>query len=72
MKIGKTGDFPQGKLNKTDEGGFSMAVSSQDGKVLVLFGTPVAWLGLDKKTAINLARSIMDHAMRLPGEEGSA
>ena len=45
-KLGPTGDFPEGKLGKDDEGGINMAIaaSAKDGQVHIQFGGPVAWL----------------------------
>jgi hypothetical protein len=47
MKIGKTNDFPRGKLNGSDEGGLQIAISVLDKTVIVAFGAPTAWIGMD-------------------------
>jgi len=64
---GATGDFPQGRLNEDDQGGLRMAIAAdpRNGVVRVEFGKPVAWLGLDKNTALALAESIRQNAERL-------
>lgn len=63
---GATGDYPQGKLNEDDQGGLRMAIGTKDGVVVVDFGKPVAWLGLDRSTALALAANLTKHAKSLP------
>ena len=62
MNIGKTNDFPRGMLNGSDEGGLQIAISVLDKTVIVAFGTPVEWIGLDKDTAIAVANGILEKA----------
>lgn len=62
---GATGDFPQGKLNGDDQGGLRMAIGVKDGVIVVDFGKPVAWLGLDKATALALSDNLRKHASSL-------
>jgi hypothetical protein len=56
--LGATGQHPQGKLDATDEGEIKIAVGTQGGKVVVAFGKPVAWFGLDPAQARALAESL--------------
>lgn len=65
--VGATGDHPQGKLNADDQGGLRMAVAAdkRNSVVRVDFGKPVAWLGLDKATALELAEKLRWHASKL-------
>ena len=62
MTIGKTNDFPRGKLNDSDEGGLQIAIGVRDKTVIVDFGTPTTWIGLDKQTALALANGIIEKA----------
>lgn len=62
MKPGKTKDFPRGKLNDSDEGGLRIAIGVQDRTIMIDFGTPTVWIGLDKQTAIALANSLLEKA----------
>ena len=65
--LGATGQFPRGKIHKSDEGAVNMAVG-HDPKtrtVIVDFGTQVVWIGLDPATARILANSIIEHAEAL-------
>lgn len=61
-QIGATGNFPEGKLNEADEGELSMAVAIRDGKVIVDFGKPVVWFGMDAKQATGLGRLLIEKA----------
>ncbi len=58
MKLGATGEFPGGQLTQQDEGEIKIAVGAVDGKVVINFGKPVAWIGLDAKQARQLAESL--------------
>jgi hypothetical protein len=64
---GATGDYPQGRLNADDQGGLRMAIAADPGNgiVRVDFGKPVAWVGLDKATALALADNLRRHANSL-------
>jgi hypothetical protein len=59
---GATGRFPEGHLNSNDEGEIRLAVGHQDGKVIIDFGKPVAWLGCNSEQARLLAQSLIEHA----------
>lgn len=66
-QIGPTGDFPAGrKLNNEDEGGLAIALTVEDGVVMIRFGKPVAWIGMPKDNAIVLANMIINAAGKLP------
>jgi hypothetical protein len=62
MRLGKTDNFPRGKFNKDDEGEIKIAVGVKDKTVIIDFGTPVAWLGMDANQALALAESIRQKA----------
>lgn len=62
LKLGATGAFPGGKLNKDDEGELKFAVSSVNGLVRVDFGKPVAWFALPANQAKEFAAILMKHA----------
>lgn len=67
-RLGATGKFPAGKLDKTDEGGirFAIATNPTTRKVIINFGTPVVWMGMDKEQAIALGESLITRAKELP------
>jgi hypothetical protein len=57
-QLGATGQFPEGKLTGEDEGEIKIAVGVHEGKVVVNFGKPVAWIGFSPQQARELAESI--------------
>lgn len=60
--LGPTGQFPEGKLNENDEGEIRIAVGHQNGKVVIDFGKPIAWIGFSAGQARELAGAIIQHA----------
>lgn len=58
--FGATGRYPMGKLTETDEGeiAFGVAADKQNGKVIINFGKPTAWVGMDREQALALADSL--------------
>jgi hypothetical protein len=59
---GALGDFPHGQLTKSDEGAIQFGITVKDGKVVLDFGTPVAWVGMTPQQAADLASIIMKRA----------
>lgn len=59
---GALGTFPAGRLGPSDEGAIQFGVTAKDGKVVLDFGVPVAWIGLDPQQAADLASSMIRHA----------
>lgn len=66
-KLGVTGEFPEGKLDPSDQGELQFRVGHSliDNLVRIEFGKPVAWLAMRKADALNFAKIIRDHAARL-------
>jgi len=62
IKLGATGEFPDGKLNEADEGAAIMAIGHLKGRVIVDFGQPVAWLGLSPQEAVTMAQYLINQA----------
>ena len=56
------GEFPDGKLNKNDEGAIAMAVAHEAGRVTLTFAKPLAWIGLTAEEAVGLAELLVEHA----------
>jgi hypothetical protein len=67
LGLGPTGDFPEGQLNPVDEGGLKLAVGVEDGKVVIHFGKPVAWVGFSAQQARELAETIRKHSYKAEG-----
>lgn len=59
---GALGDFPEGQLTKSDEGSIQFAIGVKDGKVVLDFGTPVAWVGMNPQQAADLATTLVKRA----------
>lgn len=56
--LGETGKFPDGQLNKDDEGEIVFAIASTPnggGRVILHFGKSVAWVGMKPDEARSLA-----------------
>jgi hypothetical protein len=60
--LGATGKFPNGKLTDSDEGEIQFQIGSKDGTIIIDFGKPVAWLGVQKEQAIEIAKALCKHA----------
>lgn len=69
-RIGPTGKYPGGKYTQEDEGaiGVGIAADPRNRKVVIQFGKPVAWLGLDPEHAETLAQSLLEKAREARGE----
>lgn len=67
---GPVGDYPHGRLTPADEGSLQFAVGGKDGKVVIDFGSPVAWVGMTPQQAMDLASSIMRQARAVAAERG--
>jgi len=69
MKMGATGEFPEGKLNKDDEGQllFGVAADVRKGVVIVNFNTPVNWFALPPDLADQLATLLQNKANEVRG-----
>ena len=65
LGLGATGEFPRGKITPEDEGELKMAVGihPETGKVIVDFGKPVAWIGMEARDALQLANFIRKRAL---------
>lgn len=62
-ELGPTGEFPHGKIHESDEGELSIAVGhTPDGKVLMDFGVPTPWLGMEPDQAKEIAKALLHHA----------
>lgn len=67
---GALGDFPEGQLTKTDEGSIQFSIGEKDGKVVLDFGTPVTWVGMNPQQAADLASTLLKHARAVGRKNG--
>ena len=63
--VGATGNFPQGQLTKADEGEIQFMVGAKNDKVILQFGTPVAWMGMTPEQAIDLGEMLIQKAAKV-------
>lgn len=63
-KLGATGRFPYGKAGADDEGELRMALATDraNGIVRIIFGKPIAWIGLPAREARQLAAMLNEKA----------
>lgn len=67
-KLGATGKFPEGKMNQDDEGELQLGIKIIDGRIVINFGKPVAWLGFPADLAYKLANKLTELADSLTGK----
>lgn len=60
--IGATGNFPDGKVDPSDEGELIFRISIQNGLVQFDFGKPVAWLSMAPADARQVASRLVELA----------
>lgn len=58
--VGKTdGKYPDGKMSVDDEGEVKIAIGFTEGRVIINFGSPVTWIGLNPAKAREMARHLL-------------
>ena len=66
-KLGPTGRHPEGKLTPNDQGEIQLAVGVTSGKVVLGFGTYISWIGMPPKGARDLAKLLIENAIKAEG-----
>lgn len=56
------GEYPDGRMNADDAGAIAMQVGTEEGRVVLRFPKPVAWVGMSGDEAMGLAQLLMKHA----------
>lgn len=56
------GEYPNGRMNADDSGAVAMQVGVEEGRVVLRFPKPVAWMGMTGDEAMGLAQLLMKHA----------
>lgn len=62
LGLGPTKYFPDGKLNKDDEGEIRIAITAHEDKVIIDFGSKVTWIGFTKEQAIEIGNLLIQKA----------
>jgi len=57
--------YPQGKISDDDLGETTVAVTIRKNRVIIAFSKPMDWIGMDKATALAIARKIIERAEEL-------
>lgn len=68
MKLGATGEFPEGKLSEGDEGALNIAVGVKGDKVVIDFGSPVVWIGMTSQDAAKFASVVFKCAKKVASD----
>lgn len=68
QKPGPTGDYPMGKLAPDDEGGLKMRFKTVGERLIIDFGTQVAWIGLGERDARAMGEMLIREADKLAQE----
>jgi len=70
LGLGATGVYPEGKENEADEGELRFGVRADGRSVRVVFGKPVAHLGMDGAEALDLAAKLTECAHEALANQG--
>lgn len=57
--------YPRGKLRDDDEGAFAIRIGVRDRTVVIDFGKPIAWFGMDHDKAVEFANRILARAAEI-------
>lgn len=58
--------YPDGKMNEDDEGQLRINLFEDQGRLILHFGKPTAWVGMDRATAMEIGQALIDRAKELP------
>lgn len=68
QRFGATGRFPRGKALPDDEGELRVGYAIQDGALLVFFGKPITWFGLDAPELETFIAALQGKLAEMKGE----
>jgi len=55
-------EYPEGKLNKEDEGALAVALGIENGKVVITYPKPIAWIAFSPTDAITFGEAVIAKA----------
>ena len=55
-----------------DEGAIQFSIGEKDGKVVIDFGTPVAWVGMSPQQAADFASTLLKRARLVARQNGES
>jgi hypothetical protein len=70
FKLGASGNYPYGKVDKDDEGELNLAIAAdkQHRIIRIVFGKPVAWIGIPVGHAKELIKILTEKIKELEKE----
>ena len=58
------GDYPDGKIDETDQGALVLSVEhDEEGKVFLEFPEPVLWAAFTAEQAMDVGKALIEHAL---------
>lgn len=66
-----SGQYPRGKLSEGDEGQLAVAIGVTDKTLIINFGKPIIWVGLDYHSAMQLAENIIRRAQEIKPDKAN-
>jgi hypothetical protein len=57
--------YPNGKLNESDDGALAMTVGTDNGRVRIHFHKPIQWVAFPPEQAVELAQCLIKVARQL-------
>ena len=67
-EVGPTGQFPEGKIDKSDDGEIKIAVGVQDGKIVMEFGAPIEWIGFTPEQGQEIGMLLIKRSAQARGK----
>jgi hypothetical protein len=64
-ELGATGSYPNGKINKNDEGEIQIGITKSNDTVVIDFGKPVHWIGFTTAQAIGIGETLIKRAKEI-------
>jgi hypothetical protein len=69
---GAIGTYPEGKIDKTDEGAIQFSVGERGNAVVLDFGTSVHWVGMTPQQAADVASALLKQARLVARRNGES
>ena len=58
------GEYPDGRLNQQDAGAIAVAISHENGRVVMTFPKNLNWIGFTADEAVDIAQTLITHARK--------
>ena len=57
--------YPNGMMNDEDQGAVQVLIGTENGRVKMMFPSPMAWIGLEPGQAVGIAELLIKHARKV-------